>query len=291
MRSILIAALVVIGCNGGSSTTSAPSASASASVSASTPAPSASASVTKPYDGPTGTLTGVLRVKGDAPPRTHFEYPRECRGAEAVYGKLFRVGLEGELADAVVSATHYKGFIPPKDKVVAVTIKDCAYSARTFVMTDGQHIEVKNLDGATSYIPHLDGARSAAVMVAVPKGDPVKLYSRGISRYWLRDQMGRNFMVADVFHFPYSTAAVTGLDGRYRLEGLPVGKLQVHVTWPAARMKTITQEFEIKKGDNVLDLTIDFDAEKDSPPKRDDKPPKNESKGSDGKSGVPAPPK
>ena len=59
----------------------------------------------------------------------------------------------------------------------------------------------------------------------------------------------------------------------------------------------MTQEFEIKKGDNVLDLTIDFDADKDSPPKKDDSspdkkgPPKNEGKGSDGKSGLPAQPK
>ena len=276
---ILFALVALSGCDGKKPTTSAPSASVTASASAMT---SAAASAPKPYEGPTGTLTGVVRITGAESPRTKFNYPKECRGAEASYGHLFRKGLEGELADAVIAVHGYKGFVPPKDKAIAVTIKDCAYSARTIAMTDGQHLEVKNLDGATSYIPHLDGARSAALLVAVPKGDPVKLYSRGPMRYWLRDQMGRQFMVADVFHFRYATTSVTGLDGRYRIEGIPVGKVKVSVLVPALNMKTFDKDkdFDIKKGENVFDLTLEFDAKKDVPP---DKGPQGGAKGSEGK--------
>ncbi|HZO14477.1 MAG TPA: hypothetical protein VFB62_14490, partial [Polyangiaceae bacterium] len=162
LRHILIGAVALSGCDGKKPTTSAPSASVTASASAMA---SATASAPKPYEGPTGTLTGVVRIKGAESPRTKFTYPKECRGAEATYGSLFRKGLDGELADAVVAVHGYQGFVPPKDKAISVTIKDCAYSARTITMTDGQHLEVKNLDGATSYIPHLEGARSAAVLV------------------------------------------------------------------------------------------------------------------------------
>ena len=294
LRHILLALLALSGCDGKTPTTGAPSASVTASASAMTSAAaSTAASAPKPYAGPTGTLTGVVRIKGAESPRTKFNYPKECRGAEATYGHLFRKGLDGELADALVAVHGYEGFVPPKDKAISVTIKDCAYSARTVAMTDGQHLEVKNLDGATSYIPHLDGARSAAVLVAVPKGDPVKLYSRGPMRYWLRDQMGRQFMVADVFHFRYSTTSVTGLDGRYRIEGIPVGKVKVSVLVPALNMKTFDKdkEFEIKKGENTFDLELEFDAKKDVPP---EKGPQGGAKGSEGKapeSKSPPPPK
>ena len=247
------------------SAASTASASVSAAASAAT-SPTASATPPKPYEGPTGTLRGVVKVTGDEPPLTNFRYPKECEGAAGVYGKLFRVGQDGQLADAVVTVTHYEGFVPAKSNEVELTIKDCAYSQRTVVLTDGQQLAVRNLDALTSYIPHLDGARLPATMVAVPRGEPVSLSTRGLGRYWLRDQMGRSFMVAHVFHLPFSTATVTGLDGRYVIEGIPVGKAKLGLMLPMTRdLKTKTQDIEVKEGDNVFDLTLEFDAAKDTP--------------------------
>jgi hypothetical protein len=236
---------------------------------AGSPAPQPSASVRVPYAGPKATLHGMVRISGDEPPRTQWVYDPECRGAIATYGALFRKGPEGELADAIVAVTHYvPTYIPPAKEAVEVTIKDCAYSTRSIAMTDGQHIEVRNLDALTSYVPHLDGARAPATVVAVPRGPAVKLFSRGDQRYWLRDQMGRPFMVAHTFHFPYSTTNVTGLDGRYRIEGIPAGKVNVSVLLPMANMKRMTKEgVVLKEGDNTLDLELEFDATRDAPPK------------------------
>jgi hypothetical protein len=268
------------GSSGGAQTTApGPSGTVSATTSATTNATSSAGPATsgsakpapKPYEGPTGTLRGTLKVTGDDPPQVAFQYPKECGSAVATYGKLFRVGQDGELADAIVAVTRYQGFVPPKEEAIKLTIKECAYSTRTVAMTTGQHLEVSNLDPLTSYLPHLDGARAPAAMVAVPRGDPVKLHSRGPGRYWLRDQMGRKFMVADVFHFRYSTAAVTKLDGKYVIDRLPVGKVQVSVMLPAANLLTSNQETVITEGDNTLDLSLNFDAKKDVPkPKLDD---------------------
>ncbi|MBW2455869.1 MAG: hypothetical protein JRI68_15240 [Deltaproteobacteria bacterium] len=260
--------------NGGGSKTTAPATSGSAPTPSTSTAASAAPSATssaeptpEPYQGPSGTLRGTIKITGDEPPQTTHQYPKECAPAVATYGKLFRVGQEGQLADALVAVTHYDGYVPPKEEAVKVTIKDCAYSTRTVALTTGQYIEVKNLDPLTSYIPHLDGARSAATMVAVPRGKAVNVRSRGPGRYWLRDQMGRPFMFADVFHFKYGTTDVTALDGKYEISGIPVGKVQVSVMLPAANLLTLNKETEIKEGDNTLDLTLDFDAEKDVPKK------------------------
>lgn len=232
------------------------------------PSPSASGEPKPPpYSGPTGALTGTVRIKGDPPPETPHKYPKECEGeAGAVYGKLFRVGKDHQLADALVAVSKYQGYVPPKEAAIRVTIKNCAYSTRTIAMTDGQHLEVRNVDDdTTTYLPWLDGARMPAGIVATPHGDPVKLYTRGYSRYWLRDQMGRTFMVAHVFHFHFSTTAVTGLDGKYAIEGVPLGKVDVSAMLPSANLLSVSKPFEIKEGDNHLDLELAFDKKRDTP--------------------------
>lgn len=219
-----------------------------------------------PYSGPTGTLSGTITVSGDPAPSVAHAYPKHCTEASATYGKLFRVGQDNTLADAVVAVTNYQGFVPPKEKAVPVTIRGCAINQRTIVLTDKQHLEVRNLDGRQSYIPYLQGAGATATRVAVPRGTAVKLYTRKPGRYWLRDQMGMSFMVADVFHFRYSTADVTGLDGRYSIDRIPTGKVTVSVMLPATKdMKHVTQTVTIKEGDNHLDLVLPFDAKNDTP--------------------------
>ncbi len=248
-------------------TTSTATATASASASDAPPDAPYPAPTTPPYTGPSGTLKGVVKVTGDPPPLTHLKYPEGCEAAAGTYGKLFRVGQDGQLADAIVMVTDYdKVYVPPKQEAIRVEIKNCAYDTRSIVMTDGQYLEVFNLDGMRKYIPHLDGARLPVARVAVPRGEGIKVYSRGPQRYWLRDQMGRDFMVAHVFHLPYATADTTGLDGRYEISGIPVGKAKVTVMLPQTKnLKAVSQEIEIKEGDNVLDLEFPFDAKADTP--------------------------
>jgi hypothetical protein len=101
-------------------------------------------------------------------------------------------------------------------------------------------------------------------MVAVPKGDAVKLYPQRDGRYLLRDQMKRPFLVSNVFVLKFPTHDVTGADGRYEIRGIPVGKVKVNALLPAVR-KAVEEEVEIKEGENTLDLVIEYDADKDKP--------------------------
>jgi hypothetical protein len=219
-----------------------------------------------PYAGPTATLKGRVRVEGDAPPPAGIKFDAKCTEAAVTYGKLFRVGLDNALADAMVSVTRYadRGWVPPTEPVVKAGFRGCAAVQRTYVLTFGQRLEVTNLDKtADPYIPMLDGSPSRTMQVAVPGGSPIKLYAAEPGHYMLRDAMDRG-PVADVFVLKYATHAVTGLDGRYEIKGIPVGKVRVDAFLPVIS-KSQGESIELKEGDNTLDIVMKFDAKKDVP--------------------------
>jgi hypothetical protein len=273
-------------CGGGGGATPAPSASSTSAPAASASASAAAAEERPPwlgistptaevakvlnpkgqpaYVGPTATLRGKVTIEGDTPPPTTLAIPAECAAAQETYGRLFRVGPDGALADALVAVTGYDAFVPPSKPVAAVTIRGCAYDRRTVFMTYGQRLEVENDDAVASYMPYLDGSPFEAIRVAVPRGAPIPLSPLAPGQYLLRDAMKRPFMLADVFVLKYATADVTGTDGRYAIEGLPVGKARVDALLPVIR-KTSGKEIELKEGENTLDLVLRYDAKTDRP--------------------------
>jgi len=223
-----------------------------------------------PYAGPKGTLRGTVHIDGDLPPDTNLKFPARCRDSEAMYGKLFRVGLDKALGDAIVAVTGYadRGWVPASSDTYKVSIHNCVPDRRTYLLTYGQRMEVANLDDKDSYSPYLDGLPIKTIMVALPHGEPVKIYpTRGSKvHYMLRDQL-ESGLVADVFVVNFATHDVTGLDGHYEIKNIPVGKVRVDASLPIID-KTVQKDIEIKEGDNTLDLTLSYDAEKDDPVKK-----------------------
>jgi hypothetical protein len=218
------------------------------------------------YKGPFGRITGRVTVKGDPPPDAAYSFPPvKCAEAQATYGKLFRVAGDGAVADAVVTATGYTGkFVPEKKETVTLTIHGCAYNTRTVVLTYGQRLEVQNNDPIESYVPFLDGSKQRAAMVAIAKGSPVRLYPDRVGRYLLRDEMPHTFLLADVLVLKFPTHAVTGLDGKYVIEDVPIGKLHVDAFLPAIARRA-GKDIDVHEGDNTLDIELDFDAKRDTP--------------------------
>lgn len=213
------------------------------------------------YDGPVGVVEGTIRIKGDAPPEVSLQLPPSCAGAAQTYGRLFREGTNRAAADVLVAVTGYDSYVPEKEEAETVTIDACAYSHRTIALTFGQRLEVRNEDPKNSFIPILHGSRYTAFMVAVPKGDPVKLYPHRVGQYELADNMNRRWMSADVFVLKFPTHAVTGLDGKYRIEGVPVGEVTVNALLPSTNA-TVEKKVEVKDGKStIVDLVLEFDAE------------------------------
>jgi hypothetical protein len=208
------------------------------------------------YSGPTGSVEGVVKLKGDQAPSQEYKYTSGCEGARPTYDKLFREGPGRVAPDVLVAVTEYDGFIPAKEPAATVVVKDCAYDRRTVFVTFGQRVEVSNLDEKQSYLPFLAGVSAPAHMVLPPKGQggPVKLYPLDIGRFLLVDEMSRPWMKADVYVLKYPTATITGLDGKFRIDGIPVGKVKVSALLPLADLTGKT-EVSVEDGKTV---TADF---------------------------------
>jgi len=211
-----------------------------------------------PSTRPSGTIKGTVRIEGAPPPETPQKIPAKCGEAAATYGRLFRVGLDKALGDVLVAVTGYEGFVPEREPSAKITIHGCALSKRTMAVTFGQNVAVANLDTLDPYMPYLDGAPTKAALVAVPNGDPVKLYPLAPGHYLLRDELN-DFMRAEVFVVAFATHDVTGLDGQYAIKNIPAGQVKVSAFLPALGAP-IEKLVEVKPGETTIDFTFTYPA-------------------------------
>jgi len=287
LSSVIAATLVAGAATGGCSQKSGPAASGSASPSASAAASAkpAVSQIPRPipltpaqidaevnptklpvYSGPTGTVKGNISVKGDkAPDREDVisQITAKCQSAQQVYGKLFREGMMRSLADVLVTVTGYDGYLPARGPARLVEARGCAWDSRTIAAMFGQRIDVQSKD-REPYLPEFLGGSMPAQMVAIPGGDPVSLYPMKVGRYGLGDTL-HPFSFADIFVIKFPTFAVTGLDGKFEITGVPVGEVTVSAVLPVT-MRTAEKKVKVEPDRAILvDLEITFDKKKDMP--------------------------
>jgi len=212
------------------------------------------------YVGPTGTIEGTITMSGDTAPDM-IPYidaiPANCAKANELYGKLFREGPDRVVADVLVAVTNFHGYVKPKSDHVDLSARDCGWQQRTIALTYGQRIDVKSAD-SQPYIPQLLGAPTGALLVAIPNGEAVPVLAREPGHYVLIDSM-RLFSKADVFVVRYPTTDITGLDGHYRISGIPTGPATLSALLPStSSTATKSVTIEASKAAHV-DLTLAFD--------------------------------
>lgn len=212
--------------------------------------------------GDTGTVEGTITMEGDpAPvqPGLAERVPPECSNALATYNLLFREGAGRKVADAFVGVTGYSGAAAEITTPVQVTARGCAWDRRTYGLMPKQFLQVKSGD-SLPYLPQLFGANAGAALVAVPGGSAVPVYPhKGAGLYLLVDQM-RNFSQATVLVVKFSTFDVTGLDGKFRIENVPVGSSKLSAFLPTVNLRT-EQPITVSKGKTTqVDLKMRFDA-------------------------------
>jgi hypothetical protein len=220
-----------------------------------------------PYSGPVGHVSGTVHASGDSPPTMPDvlrKIPPRCKDARAFYGRRFREGPNRELGDVLVAVTGYAGYVPPSEPFKTVVIRGCAFESRTIALTFGQSLHVLN-KGGEAFMPDLRGARSAAIMVAVPGGDAVKLFPDRVGQYELVDR-SQNYARADVFVLKYPTTAVTGIDGKFTISAIPVGEVTVSALLPATG-QTAQKRVTIVAGETVnVDFELPWKAESSPAP-------------------------
>lgn len=215
------------------------------------------------YSGPVGSVSGAVTISGDEPPLVPEMASKldalptgACPRARELHRKLYRQGAHRTLADVLVTVTEYQGFLPARGDAVRVETRGCAFDARILAMTYGQHLDVFNFDNQ-GYMPRLVGTASYALRVALPGGPPVPVFAPKPGQYTLIDQT-RDYMRSDLFVLNYPTFAVTGLDGKFRIEGVPVGKVKVSAYAPALG-KVVEQSVEIQAGtDKPITFEVAF---------------------------------
>ncbi|MGO8999360.1 MAG: carboxypeptidase-like regulatory domain-containing protein [Polyangiaceae bacterium] len=205
-----------------------------------------------PYNGPTGSVEGTIRIDGPPAPETKGVDFSTCPDGARMYGHLFREGAPGAdgsrpLADAIVAITGYQGYyIPERKEAATLTIDDCAFASRTVAMTFGQRLEIANNSGEL-WAPMLTQAPMPVLMMATAHGDPVRLYPPHPGYYTLVDK-GKHFWAqADVYALLHPLHAVSDASGHYRIDGVPVGKLKVNARL-AALQRDASADVEVLAG-------------------------------------------
>ncbi len=214
----------------------------------------------KPYAGPTGAVRGVVTVTGDqAPelPKVVAKMDSNCRGAAAMFGKVFREGDGRTLADVLVAVTEYDGFVPSEGTDVVVPAQDCTYGTRTLTMTYGQRVVIEGKDNRP-YVPEILGQPLPAQLFVLPTSPRVAIAPKRPGQFKLVDSM-RLFNVVELFVLPYPTTDVTELDGKFEIAGLPVGKAKINAFLPQTGV-VVEKEIVIEEGKTLeLDLELPFD--------------------------------
>ena len=70
-------------------------------------------------------------------------------------------------------------------------------------------------------------------MLATPGGEAIKLYVTRPGRFHLVDKMNHDYLVVDLFAFLHPLHTATATTGRFRIEGVPAGKVTVNTTHPS----------------------------------------------------------
>lgn len=217
------------------------------------------------YSGPTGTIEGTVRVKGDAPALRAFQaMPKGCEKATGVYAPVYRAGPKGELADALVGVLQTNGYVrsPRTDK--HVVIKDCAIQPRVVDLSLGQRLLVANADDMP-YAPQTALGKTKITRLALKDQSPVPVILSHPGAYgmtWLAGVLpGGSVPELTIFVIPSALHQTTALDGRYRIVGVPAGKNKVYVTASHQGMPEVRKEVEVVAGGTVtVDLELTYAA-------------------------------
>lgn len=212
------------------------------------------------YSGPVGGVRGVITVSGDPAPELPDVVAKiedSCADARVMFGKVFREGPGRSLADVLVAVTGYDGYVTGDETDVVVRAKGCAFHTRTVAMTFGQRVVIQGEDNRP-YVPEILGQLQPAQLFVLPTMPRVSIAPQNPGHFKLVDSM-RLFNVAELYVLPYRTVSVTGVDGRFEIQGIPAGTARIDALLPQTS-GVVGRAVEIVAGKTVeLNLEIPFD--------------------------------
>ena len=214
------------------------------------------------YSGPVGSVEGTITVTGAAPKQLALPVAerRKCNGDVAADASFayredgIGAGVRG-LRDALVYAVGYEGIVFERNLEKHVSIKGCVFDQRTVDVTFGQALVVKNED-KIPLGPSLSKSETGVLSVAAP-GGTARLYPAELGPLALGMRLGPSFARATVYVLPHPLHTTSEVNGRYRIDGIPVGaKINIRARHSAFSEES-AHEVEIRGGVvSKLDLEL-----------------------------------
>jgi len=212
-----------------------------------------------------GDITGTVTLKGTPPPEKEITPLKD----DANCGKLhtttptthfYVVGGKGELADVVVSVVGISGKSSGASAApIVIDQKGCEYTPQIQAVQTDQKILVKNSDPVLHNVHTLPAvAGNAEKNQAQAPNGPDLTFTFSKPEPFLKfkcDVHPWMFAWISVFDHPYF--AVSGKDGTFKIANVPNGKYKIQAAHRKAALQGVTQEIEVKDGENKIDFTLE----------------------------------
>lgn len=180
----------------------------------------------------TGTIEGRVSFEGTAPP------PAEV-GQDGEAQPLLHVDRAGGVRDAVVYLPDARPATSPVPAAAVMNQRRHVFVPRVLAVRSGQTVRFTNDDPANHNVRAQDTDPANTFSVHTAPG------SVGAATHRFAASAGRPirlscdihpWMSAWVYVFSHDRFAVTGADGRFRLDAVPAGRHRVAVRLPAGRL-------------------------------------------------------
>jgi len=220
------------------------------------PAPSTAEKSSSPGQG-VGTVTGKVIFKSThTPSKVAIGKDKEICGDSKVDPVLV-VGSQGEVKNAVIQFADLKQAVTVPKEAVLDQVK-CEYVPHVLAIPVGSTVKIKNSDGILHNV-HTMSEKNTPFNRAQPK------YLKEISEKFTKSEIipvrcdVHGWMSGWIIVTESPFFDVTGADGRFKMENVPVGKYTLEV-WHETLGKA-TQSVEVKFGE-VTNVTYEFQMKK-----------------------------
>jgi plastocyanin len=198
-----------------------------------------------------GTIVGVVTTKETARPAIRATIDPAICGS-SLPDESVTVAAGGQLANVVVTVPGVKSSQPAE---VAFANEKCRFVPRVGLMRPGGAVKMMSRD-ATLHTMHAAAADGRAFFnVSIPVQNVT--LSRPVDRAGLVTlSCSTHTWMRGFVQVTEELSALSGADGRYRLEGVPAGKYQLRV-WHETLKTTAPVTVVVKDGETVTaDLTL-----------------------------------
>lgn len=204
-----------------------------------------------------GTVTGIVKFKGEQPPRkpitgiTGNAYCSEHCGGQAPLDEKWVFGKNGS-DDTFVNVLVYvskgfegKKFAPPKEPAVLDQV-GCVYTPRVVGVMVGQTLQVRNSDSTLHNV-------MAALKTNKAFNEGMSVKGATIDKVFQNPEFKADFrcfmhpwMVAYVHVMEHPYFAITGTDGTFTLKGLPPGEYEIAAMHESSRFEVDPARITVK---------------------------------------------